>query len=227
VEKPQYGTDTRGKLYMSFSNKKELEIALEKLPRYRKPKRTLEQYETPPSIASHILWNAHVRGDLIGKAVLEPGCGTAKLSIGALMLGSKTAICIDVDAEILKFTKNMLEQVLSRLASRLIMICGDFRDVDVNHVDVVIMNPPFGVYWRNRGIDLQFLKKALSIANSVYTIHKYSNALEKLVQELAAAHKFMIVYRELLNFPIPMMFETHKRKVYRVKTVFYVLKRVE
>jgi len=210
-----------------FESKKELELELEKIPHYPKPKRVLEQYETPASIASHMLWEAYMRGDVAGKSVLEPGCGTAKFTIGALLLGSKLAVCIDVDEDVVSFANRVLEEKYPLLRPRVLLVVGDFRDLEVSSVDTVFMNPPFGVYRKNRGLDLQFLRKALSTARSVYTIHKFTEFLDKLVYELADSYGFRVLRREYFNFPIPMMFETHRRKVYRVKTVFYVLKRVE
>ncbi len=206
-------------------DKKELEMILEKIPRYPRPKKYLEQYETPSSIVAHILWIAFMNGDLDNSVVIELGCGMARFSIGALILGASKAICVDVDEDIVEYARRILSREFKKLSSRLLFLVADVADLQVNGVDVVIMNPPFGVVKRNRGLDLLFLRKALLIGSSIYTIHKYSDGLNRIVGELVDNLGYNIIHRELLDFPIPMMFTMHRRKVYRVKTIFYVLRR--
>lgn len=206
-------------------DKKELELVLEKIPRYRGWRRNLEQYETPSSIASHVLWLAFLRGDLYSKRIAEPGCGSGVFSIGALLLGASRSICIDIDNSILEHTISFLTSSFRELSHRLILVNSDIRDTEINCVDTVIMNPPFGVYRGNRGLDLFFLRKAMSIAYSIYSLHKYSPKLEELIISIAEDSGFDITYSERLKFPIPMMYPTHRRKVYNVETVLYVLRK--
>lgn len=211
---------------MEIKDKKSLEFILERIPRYDKPKRELEQYETPSSIASHILWTAYMKNDIRNKRILEPGCGIARFSIGALLLGADNVVCIDMDREILEFSEKLVSELFHELKSRIVFVYGDFTRLEIQGVDTIIMNPPFGVVKKNRGIDILFLKKALTLAKTVYTLHKYSLGLENMIFEIASIYGFKITYREVLDFPIPMMFITHRRKIYRVKTVFYVLEKV-
>ncbi len=203
-------------------DKKAFEIMMEKTPRIRNPKRRREQYETPPSIAAHILWNAFMRGDIGGRDVADLGCGSLRLSIGAHILGAKRIVAVDIDDEVLVQDEEFLEE---NRYERIILIESDISDLAMGKTDTVVMNPPFGVVKNNRGIDLVFLRKALEIADNIYTIHKYSKGLDKLVREIAESFNAIIVWREIIDFPIPMTFITHRRKIYRIKTVFYIIKR--
>lgn len=206
-------------------DKKELELFLERIPKYRGWRRNLEQYETPPNIASHVLWLAFIRGDIYLKNIAEPGCGTGVFSIGALALGASRSICLDIDNDILKHTYGVIQNYFRNLSHRLLLVGSDVRDIEMFGVDTVIMNPPFGVYRRNRGLDLLFLRRAMGMACSIYSLHKYSPMFEKIVNDLAGSMGFKITYSERLKFPIPMMYPTHRRRVYRVETVLYVFNR--
>lgn len=212
------------------SDKKGLELMLESIPRYPFPRRELEQYETPAHIAAHMLWHAFMNGDLYNRVVVDLGCGSGKLSFGSLLLGAQRVICVDIDDSCLEYGRKIMVKLkdyekLASLLHRIIYITVDVNDLLIRDVDTVVMNPPFGVIPGNRGADMVFLRKALQIANNIYTIHKYSRGLENLIQEMSSQLGFNIAYRETLYFPIPMMYVTHRRKIYRVKIVFYVLKK--
>ncbi len=203
-------------------DKKSFEIMLELTPHIVRPKRRLEQYETPPSIAAHILWAAYMRGDIEDRDVADLGCGGLRLSLGALILGARRIVAVDVDDELLEYDE---EYIRGNGVHKITLIYADVSDVYLRNIDTVIMNPPFGVVKTNRGMDIVFLQKALEIASSIYTIHKYSPGLERITREIVEENDAEIVWRELLDFPIPAMYETHRRKIYRVKTVFYIIKK--
>ncbi len=208
-----------------YMDKKSLELLLENLPRYPFPRRELEQYETPSWIVAHIIWHAFMKGDIQDKIVLDLGCGGFRFGYAALVLGAKLVIGIDLDDNILLYANKNMSLYNERFCGKYVLINTDVRELVFNQVDTVVMNPPFGVYKKNRGLDLLFLDKAFKIASSIYTIHKFSQRLDTLVKELAETNGFKIVHREIIDFEIPMMFETHRRKVYRVKTVFYVFRK--
>ncbi len=208
-------------------DKKELELLLENIPRYPNPRRDLEQYETPSTIVSHILWKALLYNDIVEKDIVELGCGMARFSLGSLVLGARKALCVDIDYSIVYFSQKIIYKKYPSYTARLNYIICDVRELELRRVDTVFMNPPFGVVKQNRGLDMVFLRKALMIADTVYTIHKYSRGLEKIMNEVSKMLGYRIVYKEILNFPIPMTYDTHKRKIYRFKTVFYILRKVE
>ena len=72
---------------------KSLEIVLQKVAGFTAPNAALEQYMTPPALASRMLFDAYMKGDIEGMKILDLGCGTGMLSIGAVLLGGEQVNC--------------------------------------------------------------------------------------------------------------------------------------
>ncbi len=204
-------------------DKKKLEITLENTLDYKKPRRELEQYPTPPEIASKILWEALLRNDIEDKTILDLGCGTLRLGIGALILGAKRVVGVDIDYRVLEETIEWIRE--RKYTVYTLLLNGDALEIELRNIDTTIMNPPFGVNPRNKGLDMMFLRKALELSKTVYTIHKHSPGEEKLVREIASLNSYAIVYREKALMPIKMMYPRHRRRVYRVEVDIYGLKK--
>ena len=60
---------------------------LQNSPDFENPKPELEQYSTPVDITLEIIKHANSLGHLSGK-VVDLGCGTGRLAIGAAILGA-------------------------------------------------------------------------------------------------------------------------------------------
>ena len=60
---------------------KQLELTLQRLAGFTRPRATLEQYQTPAPLAARLLYHALMKGDIEGKSVLDLGCGRALSSI--------------------------------------------------------------------------------------------------------------------------------------------------
>ena len=204
-------------------DKKKLEITLENTLDYKRPRRELEQYPTPPEIASKILWEALLRNDIEDKTILDLGCGTLRLGVGALILGAKRVVGVDIDYRVLEETMEWIRE--RKYTAYTLLLNGDALEIELKNIDTTIMNPPFGVNPRNKGLDMMFLRKALELSKTVYTIHKHSPGEEKLVREIASLNNYTIVYREKALMPIKMMYPRHRRRVYRVEVDIYGLKK--
>ena len=137
----------------------------------------LEQYATPPHIASNMLLSIENEyGDIRGKNIADLGCGCGVLSIGCALLGANKVLAVDIDRISLEIlSDNIKEHNLGQVIS--------FKEADVVELnesmltdvkfDVVIMNPPFGTK-KKVGIDRQFVEVALRLAPVVYSLHKSS-----------------------------------------------------
>jgi hypothetical protein len=68
---------------------KNLEIHLQKVQGFKNPVAGLEQYMTPAPLAARFLFDAFLHGDIEGMKVLDLGCGTGMLSVGAALLGGR------------------------------------------------------------------------------------------------------------------------------------------
>lgn len=147
-------------------NKKELEIILSKLKDYSDKKPSLEQYITPSKNAADLLWSAYMNADIQGKIIIDAGCGNGILGIGALLLGAKKVIFIDIDKKAIMTAEENLKALKLKNFE---LINSDIFDLDLK-ADVLITNPPFGV--QNAGRDVDFLMKCSQLSDKIYLIYK-------------------------------------------------------
>src|SRR5208283_2916035 len=78
--------------------KLDLERVLSKIAPQPSPQAQLEQYTISESIASSMLYiAAYADNKIIGKKVLDLGCGTGRLALGACYLGADSVVGVDVD----------------------------------------------------------------------------------------------------------------------------------
>jgi putative methylase len=181
--------------------KKELEILLERVEDIPEPDADREQYSTPATVASELLYFAFLNGDIKDRVVYDLGCGSGILGIGAKVLGAKTVIGIDSDEKAI---------ALAHRNSKRLGVEVEFRQEDVREVpgkcDTVVMNPPFGAQKKNRHADRIFLEKAFEIAPVVYSIlNTGSESFLKSLVPSAAIHHFPIA------FPLKRRFWFHKK----------------
>lgn len=192
--------------------KSQLSKALASLEGYPDPKPQLEQYVTPPQIASELLWWINLRGELRGR-IFDLGTGVGTLAIGAKLLNPQADVYgFDLDLEALKVaSKNA-----SKLGVQVNWICLDVLDLS-GTADLVIMNPPFGAQHAQRGMDLAFLRKALSISKLVYSIHRAGSS-EFISAQIAPAK---ITHRYSVQIPIKACFDFHRKPVALISAEVY------
>ncbi len=196
--------------------KKQLEILLESLKGFENPKIELEQYVTPPSLASEIVVNAKLMGDL-EKTVVDLGCGTGILSIASSLLGAY-AVGFDIDLEALK---------VARENAKTLDVYVDFVLCPVERVELkvddvtVIMNPPFGI--QRRHADRPFLFKAMEIAKVVWTIH--SAGSERFLRRVCDERGFRITHLFKLKIPLKRTYSFHEKPFKLIAVEVYRLER--
>jgi putative methylase len=182
--------------------KKDLEILLQSIPPFDKPKASLEQYSTPSVIASDVLFLAYSQDDIAGRVVADLGCGTGILAIGASKLDAKRVIGVDLD-------ENALSQAEANAKFAGAEI--DFLNLNVEEfeekVDTVVMNPPFGSQKRNA--DRPFLDTAMNVADTIYSIHM-SDTIDFLATYVSD-RGFYVDFQKRYKFEIPHMFSFHTK----------------
>ena len=190
-------------LYMTTfkMKKKELEILLERVDDIPEPDADREQYSTPATVASELLYFAFMSGDIEDQVVYDLGCGNGILGIGTKVLGAKTVIGIVSDEKAIA--------VALRNCKRL-DVEVEFRKSDVRLVegkgDTVVMNPPFGAQRKNRHADKVFLGKAFEISPVVYSIlNEGSESFLRSFMPTAVIHRFPVA------FPLKRRFGFHKK----------------
>ena len=186
--------------------KKELEIFLQKIPDFEKPKPGLEQYVTPAVIVADIIFIAFQMGDIENKKVLDLGCGTGIFSVGAFVLGAKKITGVDLDEDAIKVAKKYANDNKLKID----FFVKDVKDVDIL-CDTVIMNPPFGAQKSNINADRRFIEKAFEKAKVIYSLHltKTVPFIEKMVSSL----KGNIDLTKEYSFPIKHSQSFHTKKV--------------
>ena len=193
-----------------FRSKKELELFVEKLPVFEKPKQRLEQYPTDAGLVATAVWDAHMRGLLAD--VVDLGCGTGRFAIAAAAMGARRVLCIDVDVDALRVARRAAEEAGASAV--------DFLNADVTKIElrrrfhVAFQNPPFGI-WSPRGTDIAFLAAALRLADVVYTIHKLPT-LEYVAGKVAQlGFELRVLEKAVIN--IKPMYRHHKKRLHKVE----------
>lgn len=197
---------------MMMLNKKKIEIILSQLKTNPFPKPELEQYDIAGDLAAYILNKAFLEGDISGKKVLDLGCGSGRLGLGAFLLGAKKVVMVDIDSNALKVAEEN-SKIVQALTDKKVVGKIKFVEQDIKNfsekADTVVQNPPFGI--QKKHADRIFLRKAMECANSVYSLHRsYSKSREfirKYVENLGG----QVVGIEKLSFRMPHTFTFHKR----------------
>jgi putative methylase len=219
--------------------KLDLERFLSQVPPNPAPKASLEQYTISERVAADILYlAAYANGDVVGKSVLDLGCGTGRLALGAAFLGAKTVVGVDVD-------RTTVAIASENARSNGLAACTNWINADIDAVvgkfDTVLENPPFGV--QTRGADRKFLSKAVEVGASVYSLHNHPKTDERLIRRLKNSHgnllqvepsPFIQRYIEerggtvtavyVLLMPIPHMFEFHTKTKHDIVIDLYVIR---
>jgi putative methylase len=167
--------------------KLDLERFLSTVKAQPNPKVHLEQYTTSEGIAANMLYiAAYVNDDIVGKSVLDLGCGTGRLGLGAAYLGAAEVVGIDIDPAAIKIAR----QNASKAELKVEWVNGDIGAV-TGRFDTVLQNPPFGV--QTREADRAFLVKALEVGNAIYSLHNHPEVDERLIKMLKSSQGFVQV----------------------------------
>ncbi len=198
----------------------------------------LEQYTSSEQLAANMLYiAAYVNEDIVGRSVLDLGCGTGRLSLGASYLGARDVVGVDIDRSAIKTAS---ENSKKAGVSNVQWVLADISAV-VGKFDTVLQNPPFGV--QKREADRAFLVKALEVASAVYSLHNHPEVDTRLIKQLKASQGFLqvppspfierfvtqhggiviAVYAMLMT--IPRMFDFHTKLKHDFVIDLYVIKK--
>ena len=190
--------------------RKELEMRLQRVAPFEDPSPALEQYPTPSTIASDILFSAYANGDVDDKIINDLGCGTGIFSIGAKLLGARTVRGYDISQSALNVARKNIE---------LLDVDVELRECDINDVsekaDTTFMNPPFGC--QNRRADRPFLDKAMELSESIYSIHM-ADTLDFLDEYVQSKGREIVAYATY-KYNIPHTFTFHRKEKKEVDIV--------
>ncbi len=193
--------------------RKDLEMFLTNLESIPEPKLHLEQYPTPARVAANMLWIAGVdHNDIFEKKVLDLGCGTGTLAIGAAFLEAQKAIGIDIDPNAIEIAKK--NSVMMGVAEKCDFICMNVEDCQLKDIDTVIMNPPFGMRKESVSRDRRFIEIALRLTETVYTIIPYAEKTRDFFKEHCKEIGAEIDQIIKMDFEIKRQFDFHKKELH-------------
>jgi putative methylase len=220
--------------------KLDLELFLSQIKPHPSPQASLEQYTVSEAVAATMLYlAAYTHNDIIGKTVLDLGCGTGRLALAASFLGAQLVVGVDIDKAAIKIASENSEK--AGLKANVQWVVGDINAIS-GRFDAVLQNPPFGV--QKRAADRKFLEKALEVGRMVYSLHKHPRTDRQLIKKLKANtgsllqvspspfikkfvedHNGMVeaVYAVLMT--IPRMFDFHTKTKHDFVIDLYLIKR--
>jgi putative methylase len=194
---------------------------LERVKSFKDPILSLEQYKLPASVAADILWYINFRHkDISNKIVIDLGCGTGILSIGAALLNATYVIGIDIDKKAIKYAKEAAYEL--NVIDKVDFIVGDVRNIEIKG-DVVIQNPPFGV--RRRSADRIFIITGLKIAPKVYSLHRGGEKVRRFMFKFINNINAKIDEIIPLKIKLPHTYQFHKKKFYEFEVDLYKITR--
>jgi len=191
------------------SSRSGLAIVLSKLKGFSDPKVRSEQYMTDSEVASTILWDAYMKGDIEGKIIADLGSGTGILGIGAMILGAKKVYFVESESSAMEIAKSNLDMVESESSAEFMLI--DVREFD-KKVDVIVMNPPFGT--KNEHSDKIFLEKAFETGDVIYSLHK--SETKEFIERFSDKNNFKITQVMDFSYPLKATMEFHRKKIEKI-----------
>jgi putative methylase len=181
---------------------------------------------------------SYANSDIIAKSVLDLGCGTGRLALGAAFLGAESVVGVDIDRLAIKTARENTTQ--TSLSEKVAWVNGAISAV-TGRFDTVVQNPPFGV--RTREADRAFLVKALEVGDVVYSLHNHPEVDEFLIKRLKSSQGLLKVepspfiesfiskhggiVRAVYALPmtIPKMFDFHKKAKHEFIIDLYVIRK--
>lgn len=186
------------------------------VPRIEAPSQGLEQYTTPAELVIDMLSVPLRKGLLDGAAVADLGSGTCRIAIASLLLGAARSIAVDFDqrfGEACAYSAQRLG-VSWGLLFVPAWIGSDIGPLRAGSIDVIVMNPPFGV-WR-RGADREFMEYAMGLkAKEIVALVKSGNL--DFHTRLAMSRGYSLNFLGTHDFLIPAAMPHHRSRVRRIK----------
>jgi putative methylase len=180
------------------------------------PEAGREQVITPPDAAADLLFEALARGDLEGRSVLDLGCGTGRLSIGAAWLGARQVIGVEADPEALRIARSNAE--------RADVTCGWVEGAVAGYTtpaDTVVMNPPFGA--QRRHADRPFWERAFALAGQAVYAFALADS-RTFIARRAVAHGARIEATRPVPWVLPATFAHHRKPRVSLSIDLWVLR---
>ena len=183
---------------------------------FEDPRAPLEQYHTPPDLAAHIVHVADLQGDVEDRTLVDLGCGTGMLALGAALRGPDRVVGVDVDPAPLATARENERRVAARTDVSWVRADATRAPLCPDDPVTVLMNPPFGAQSGNEGADRGFLETAVEIADVSYSVHNAGS--EAFVESFAADNAGEVTHAFAAEFDLPRQFDHHEDETRSIDT---------
>ena len=191
--------------------KSDLKRKLSQIKDFEDPRISLEQYVTPPALATDLVFAAYMNQDLEGK-VLDLGTGTGIFSIGAALTGAEVK-AVEKDAEALEIARENSENL--GVSDKIDFVEKDVTEFNGSY-DTVLMNPPFSQHSEE---GLKFWAKATELSDKVYAVSP-STGREGIKSFIASSnHKVVELEEFKVDLPATYGFHTQESRETRVDLI--------
>jgi putative methylase len=190
-----------------MSSKSALAQQLAIVAGFENPRATLEQYRTPPELAAQLVHTADLNGDVEGRLVVDLGCGTGMLALGAALRGPRAVVGLDLDPAPLSTARQNERKVASATAIEWLRADATQAPLCPTDETTVLMNPPFGAQSGNEHADRRFLATAAAISDVSYSIHNEGS--DEFVEAFAADNDGSVTHAFAAEFDLPRQFDHH------------------
>jgi putative methylase len=181
------------------------------------PDASREQVATPPERAADLLFEAVGRDDLVGRSVVDLGCGTGTLAIGAALLGASTVYGLDGDAAAVEIARRAAGRLAPGARLEVGRVTGQALPAET-----VVMNPPFGA--QRAGAEEPFWESALASARRA--IYAYALPVSRsFIAERAVARGVRIELTRPVPWELVRTFPHHRKRRVELPVDLWVLRR--
>ncbi|MFB6110279.1 MAG: METTL5 family protein [Halodesulfurarchaeum sp.] len=198
--------------------KSQLESELSAVSDFENPRRDLEQYRTPASVAAHLITLADLQGDLAGATVVDLGSGTGMLALGATLRAPRRVIGLEIDSSAIDLARENETRLAPGTAVE--WIEGDAADPPLDLAGATVLaNPPFGAHTDNVHADRDFLETIADGAGVSYTIHNEGS--REFMEAYTADNGGRITHAYGVEFPVPKQFRHHESARRTIRAELY------
>jgi putative methylase len=193
-----------------MATKSELTQQLGVVAGFDDPRADLEQYRTPPGLAAHLIHTADLQDDIEDRTVIDLGCGTGMLALGAALRGPDSVVGLDLDPAPLSTARTNERRIASTSAVSWVQADATQAPLCPDGPTTVVMNPPFGAQAGNEHADRAFLETTADIADVSYSIHNAESA--DFVEAFAGDNAGEVTHAFAAEFDLPRTYEFHDEK---------------
>jgi len=188
---------------------KHLAIELSKLIPHPCSNVELEQYATEGDLAAYWMLGVDQLDDIVGKHVLDLCAGNGILGLGCLFIGAGRVTLVEADplaAEVARKNCRNLKSKYDAPTTVIEAFVGT-DEVDVNDVDIIVMNPPWGV--QSKRADRAILQYAFG--QNVESIHVLHSAKATHLESLAKDNGWEVEGILESKFRLPPTYYHHSK----------------